>query len=265
MKVLLVIIFFLRFSQLYSQEITQIESLQSLYIEIFKEKEKLGNATGFIIKSSTRYYLVTNYHVITQKNPINNDWLYPHSKLLPDRIEINCISKNMESYVTISQSLYDNNRNPIWYQRKIGKEIVDVVQIPLRDTSEVKFFPINYKTSGYDNVLITPTDRIFIIGFPLGFKGDQELPIWKSGLIASEPDFDQEGKPIIWVDAITFPGMSGSPAYFMSKETVRFKDGKYGLVRGPSKFMGVFSHTNSNVYGALWKASFLAPIFDSLP
>ena len=39
------------------------------------------------------------------------------------------------------------------------------------------------------------------------------LPIWKRGSLASEPDFDQRGLPLLYIDTATRPGMSGSPVY----------------------------------------------------
>jgi hypothetical protein len=43
----------------FEQTITRIETVQSLFIEIYKDNLKLGSATGFIIRSRTRNYLVT--------------------------------------------------------------------------------------------------------------------------------------------------------------------------------------------------------------
>lgn len=265
-KRFLILILFFAPLLLFSQKPTKLESLQSLYLELYKGGVKLGCATGFIIKSETQYYLVTNYHVVTNKRPDNGGWLDPATPISPDKIKIQCIAKDLNSYTVIEESLVDNNGTPRWHENNVGSEKVDVIELPLIDTANVKFHPVNYKSSAYDSVLFTPTERIFILGFPLGLKSDQDLPIWKSGLIASEPDFDQEGKPILWIDAITFPGMSGAPVYFMSKEMLRLKNGQSAIISGPSKFMGVFSHSNKlQVYGALWKASFLEKIFDNLP
>ncbi|MBI4547894.1 MAG: trypsin-like peptidase domain-containing protein [Ignavibacteriae bacterium] len=246
--------------------ITKLESLQSLYIEVYRDSSKLGNATGFVIKSKTQYYLVTNYHVVTKKNPINNQWLDSTRPIAPNRIVIAHHANKLGNYVIKTEPLLDKSGNSLWYQNNINKEMVDVIELPLKDTLGVSFYPVNYHSSAYDSVLITPTDRVFILGFPLGLKSNSEFPIWKSGLLASEPDFDQDGKPIIWVDAITFPGMSGSPVYFMSNEVVTLKDGRSAFVRGNSAFIGVFAYSHAfNVYGALWKASYLRPIFDKLP
>ncbi|WP_298554597.1 serine protease [uncultured Algibacter sp.] len=245
----------------------QPESVQSLYFETYKGNIKLGSATGFVIKSKTKNYLVTNYHVLTNKNPKNGEWLDSKKPFSPDNIKIMHNANILGNYVVCSEKLFDKTGKKLWHENKIGKEMVDVVELPLTDTIRAKIYPVNYKTSSYDNVVITVTERIFILGFPLGIKSAPFFPIWKSGLIASEPATDQENKPIIWVDAITYPGMSGSPVYFKTDDVVKFKNGRHGMVQGDTaKFMGVFSHSHKfNVYGALWKASFLEKIFDDLP
>lgn len=267
MKKLLFLLSFILPCYLFAQNITRLESLQSLYIEVYKDAKKLGSATGFIIKSKTQNYLVTNYHVVTNKNPTNNKWLDPTNPISPNRIVITHNAKILGDYIIKTEQLMDTLGNTLWYQNNINSEKVDVIELPLRDTTGVQIYPVNYHSSPYDSVLITPTERVFIIGFPFGIKSSSVFPIWKSGLLASEPDFDQDNKPIIWVDALTFSGMSGSPVYFMSNEMVIFKNGRSGFVgRGSSMFMGVFAYSNAlNVYGALWKISFLRPIFDKLP
>lgn len=262
------LILFLLFSPVYliSQTITQKESVQSLYIETYKDATKLSSATGFIIKSKTQNYLVTNYHVITNKNPFSNKWLDKKNPIAPNKIVILHNADSLGSYIVKTEHLFDKSGNKLWYENKIKDDYVDVIELPLKDTLGIKTYPVNYKKSAYDEVQITPTDRVFILGFPRGVRSFPAFPVWKSGLIASEPDFDQEGKPIMWVDAITYPGMSGSPVYFKSKQMVNLKSGRNAFVTGQSKFMGVFSHSHKlYIYGALWKASYLKKIFDNLP
>lgn len=250
----------------FSQIITKKESVQSLYIEVYRDNIKLGSATAFIIKSKTQNYLVTNYHVVTNRNPINKAWLDPKDTISPNRIAIVHNAKKLGENLIKWEPLLDKKGNPLWHEDKINNEMVDVIELPLRDTTNITIYPVPYK-SPLDTVLLArPTDRVFILGFPLGLRSSPVLPIWKSGLIASEPDIDQENKPIIWIDAITYPGMSGSPVYLITNELID-KHGTTNMYTGSiSIFMGVFSHANQfNVYGALWKASYLKTIFDKLP
>ncbi|TRX29906.1 trypsin-like peptidase domain-containing protein [Flavobacterium sp. ZT3R18] len=266
-KYIFILAFIAQTSAFSQNKVIQPESVQSLYIELFNDSTFLGSATGFVIKSKTRNYLVTNYHVVTNRNPTNNEWLDPKFPIAPNKIKIVHNANILGNYTISTENLFDKKGNKLWYENKIKNEMVDVVELPLNDTIKAKIYPVNYKTSVYEQVRITTSERVFILGFPKGMKSAPFFPIWKSGLLASEPDYDQEGKPIVWVDALTYKGMSGSPVYFKPNDKVLFKDGAEGFISGggTAKFMGVFSHSYEFIYGALWKAEYLEKIFDSLP
>jgi S1-C subfamily serine protease len=78
--------------------ITRIESVQSLYIEVLRDNITLGSATGFIIKSNTQNYLITNWHVVTNKNPVTKNWLDPKVQISPNRIGIMQNAKTLGNY-----------------------------------------------------------------------------------------------------------------------------------------------------------------------
>ena len=247
-------------------QLIQKETVQSLYIELYRDSTPLGSGTGFIIKSKTKNYLVTNYHVLTNKNPDTGQWLDPKIPIAPNRVAIVQNASKLGDHVIKWEKLLDKNGNPLWHETKINKEMVDVVELPLHDTTGIAIYPVAYNNIVPDSFAIAPTDRVFIIGFPLGLKSAPFFPIWKSGLIASEPEIDQENKPVVWIDVASFPGMSGSPTYIILNETTTKSGDRIMFVGHQTFFMGVFSHGHPNqVYGALWKASFLKDIFDKLP
>ena len=59
----------------------------SLHIEIYFNDVHLSNATGFLCKKDDDFYLVTNWHVLSGRNPETNE---PLSKELaiPNKIKI---------------------------------------------------------------------------------------------------------------------------------------------------------------------------------
>jgi hypothetical protein len=244
----------------------QPETVQSLYLELYRDTTPVSSGTGFIIKSKTKNYLVTNYHVITNKNPVTRQWLDPKFPIAPNRIVIVQNATKLGDHIIKWERLLDDNGNPLWYQNQINNEIVDVVELPLHDTTGISIYPVPYENIVPDSFAVAPTDRVFIIGFPLGLKSAPFFPIWKSGLIASEPDINQENKPIVWIDVASFGGMSGSPTYLILNEATTRSGSRMMFVGHQTYFMGVFSHGHPNqVYGALWKASYLKNIFDKLP
>ncbi len=250
-----------------NQTITRLESVQSLYIETYFNEQLLGKATGFIIKSKTQNYLITNWHVVTNKNPVSTKWINPKRQISPNSIRILHNSKTLGNYTVKKEILLANDGKKKFKEFKIGNEMVDVVAIPLKDTlTNIKIFPVNYNQTP-DSLIVMPTDRVFVLGFPRGFKSAPALPIWKSGLIASEPDIDQEGKPIIWIDIFGYKGMSGSPVYLIT-DKFKYKNGNSENLIGGTRtiFMGVFSHTKFDIStGALWKSTYLKTLFNSLP
>lgn len=261
--ILLIFIFTFKIN---SQTISRIESLQSLYLELFNDSILIGKATGFIIKSKTQYYLITNWHVATNKNPVTNSWINPQLPISPTKIGIVHNGKILGTYSPRFESLISSKGQINFKEFVIGKEKVDVVALPLKDTiGNISFYPVNY-SKDTDTLLLRPTDRLFVLGFPHGFTSTFFFPIWKSGLIASEPDIDQENKPIIWLDIPSYGGMSGSPVYLI-EDRLTFKNGGWIDQMGTkeSYFMGVFSHGNDINIGALWKGNYLKKIFEALP
>src|SRR3990170_5099897 len=246
--------------------ITRIESVQSLYIEVFKDSIPLVSATGFVIHSKTQNYLITNWHVVTCKNPITKNWLYPNIHFSPNRIAIMHNAKQLGNYTVKFEDLIDRKANILYREYAIGKEIIDVVAIPLTDTlGDIKLYPVDFSKET-DSLLLEPTDRLFVLGFPKGIHSSPFMPIWKSGLIASEPDIDQENKPIIWLDIASFDGMSGSPVYLITDKLTYKNGSSINLIGGTqSFFMGVFSHSQDINVGALWKNNYLKNIFNFLP
>jgi hypothetical protein len=75
---LLLLLPLLSFSQ-----ITRMESIQSLIVVAYYNNTPLGTATGFIIKSNTQNYLVTNWHVVTGRNAWDFNWCNPKMQVQP--------------------------------------------------------------------------------------------------------------------------------------------------------------------------------------
>lgn len=247
------------------QMITRAESVQSLYVELFRDNKFLGRATGFVIRPKDQSYLITNWHVVTNKNPVDGSWLDTKNSISPNKIGILHNAKTLGKYAVKQEKLLDEKGNKLFKEFRVNGEMVDVVALPLKDTlGDITLYPVNFRNT-YDSLRLEPTDRLFVLGFPKGIKSTPFLPIWKSGLIASEPEIDQENKPIIWIDLASFGGMSGSPVYLITSE-LNYKNGNSSKLFGKvSFFMGVFSHGQDIDIGALWKSIFLKKKFELLP
>lgn len=244
----------------------QLQSLESLYIETAKDGRRILQGTGFIIKPDSTYYLITNWHMVTNKKTWDHTWVDTSNKIEPNEIYINHRSSRGINFIEpVLEKLIQDNGIKNYEEFKIKDQIIDVVAIPLKNVSSKKleFYPLDYKNT-YDGTGIIPTELITVIGYPDGVRSSLIFPIWKSGTVASEPIFDQGGLPIILVDLLGIGGMSGSPVYYVREDS----DPKHGNFISGAKFfyfLGVFSHGNPNIQlGVLWKSTYLQKLFDSL-
>ncbi len=283
MRKIIILIYVLFITNFITGQLPRIQSRQSLYIEMWSRNDKhISSATGFIIKPKKQYYLVTNWHVATGKNPINKMWEDTSNKIAPYYVKIfyNRYFERKEvvyaEQVIKDEILFDNKNKPIWHQDTLGKEMVDVVEIPLTDTNDVSIYPIDYKNK-YDTIIVSPTSVAFAVGYPLGLSSVNELklPIWKAGFISSEPTLNWNNEPLILFDVNGFPGMSGSPVYYIPKSFSTIRGGEYWYEI--SFILGVYSESiyqtepnknilfNKSVFGCLWKIDYLRPLFNKLP
>jgi hypothetical protein len=135
---------------------------------------------------------------------------------------------------------------------------------------------------------IRPTTPVALVGYPNGLADTKNaLPIWKTGTVASEPEIDFEGKPLMLVDVAAFPGMSGSPVFAIGNGMYELYDGNSvtpGNVRqlvgiyasmqmlNKHKYLEYLSHSvslgikdqESLQIGHIWKAKLILETLDSL-
>lgn len=94
----------------------QQETVQSLYLELYRDTTPIASGTGFIIKSKTKNYLVTNYHVLTNKNPVTGQWLDLKMAIAPNRVAILQNAPKLVEHVVKWEKLLDDNGKPLWHQ-----------------------------------------------------------------------------------------------------------------------------------------------------
>lgn len=236
-------------------------SLKSVKIIPAFQDMSLAVATGFFMRLQDKYdVLVTNWHVVTGKNPDTGKCI-EKSLAVPDRLKVSChSSKEIGNFIEEEIQLYDASGEPIWIEHPDGP-MVDVVFIPFKNP-DVNCVHVNVVLE--PKLPVLPGAVVHIVGFPLGLSNGESFPIWKTGHIASDVDLDFEvNRPAFLIDATTRGGMSGSPVYARSFGS--FMDGKGGQVIHVglyTEFIGVYSgrqHENSEI-GRVWKVSALGEI-----
>lgn len=245
-----------------SQTVRRLETLQSLYIQVYHNDSVLGNATGFVYQSPTRNYLITNWHVVTGRDSDTNKWI--GRSLTPNRVLIVHNGKEIGKPEFTFENLIDARGGKLYHEFRKDQQLLDVVALPLKDTLKATIYPVRYDPL-IDSLLLQPTIRVFVVGFPRGKSSGNYFPIWKSGLIASEPDFGYDNKPVFLLDFMGQTGMSGSPVYLISDKVLSEAN---NLEFDPtnSYFIGVFSAIlKSTNLGVVWQSKAIHPFLNSLP
>ncbi len=238
-------------------------SLRSLYLVLSKGKKQLGTATGFVVEKNKKYYLITNWHVLSGRNPRTNN---PHREDgdTPDRVHVIHHAENLGTWVakTRPEMLYDKKGERKWLEHKNGRA-VDVVALPLENLAkDVQLYPFDLSLADSDMVPQVAIP-VSIIGYPLGLTGPRFFPIWKTGHIASDPDLDYNSEPLFLIDATTKGGMSGSPVVLRARGVYKTRSGNKAISSGEvTLFLGIYSgriHKDSEI-GRVWRPRLIKEI-----
>jgi hypothetical protein len=217
-------------------------SISTTPINLLKGNDLVSQGSGFYYVrfdgDQQILFLITNYHVLTGSSPSEN------KPPLGDRITFQFHQSDEETgnVKTVMMPLFTKHGKPVWISSTTVPE-VDLAVIPIVPTAYqgCKVYGI---ASHWANpqMKIRPTTPVTLIGYPYGFYDTKNaLPIWKTGTVASEPEIDFDGKPLVLIDVSAFPGMSGAPAFAISSGMYELHDGNAvapGMVR---QFLGIYA------------------------
>lgn len=240
-------------------------SRTSLLVETFVNGKSVMSATGFIVKRSSGYFLITNWHVVTNKNPVTKLGLSP-TLAEPDSIRIRHHLLDKVGWQILQEPLYfDDGVTPRWIAHQDGNN-VDVIALPLTNiTPNIAIHDLPLEMADVQMIL-HPSMPISIIGYPYGLSASNIWPIWKTGHLATDPEVNYDNKPSFLIDATTRSGMSGSPVAIRISGAYMKKQGVYTFPETIIyKFLGIYSGRLDNdvELGRVWRPNVLLEIFDS--
>ncbi len=218
-------------------------SMTTTPIEQFFEKTELGTATGFVWIVGDKYYLITNWHVVTCRE-------FPSGKNLrkdagrPNMLRVMFNSADQTTFwkQPFEITIRDHDDKPLWLVHPLRKVDIAVVPLPLTEDQLkiLNLYPMNKLTSSDLAVYIGM--EVFILGYPFG-AGPPAYPIWKRGSIASEPDLAPFTDTFLRVDTASRPGMSGGPVILRSWTNHLMQDGTNRPLDATmrTRFIGVYS------------------------
>lgn len=158
-------------------------------------------------------FIVSNWHVLSGRNPLTGQPLNKEHGGCPDRVELALNLRGADGApqpIVVTIPVVGDGEN-LWLQHPKYGQNVDVAALLLPpDLQEQALLALNDLPETSDMGVYVGQD-VFILGYPLdpGLSGG--LPIWKRGSIATEPNHMLPSLPRLLVDAATREGMSGSP------------------------------------------------------
>lgn len=188
-------------------------SFFSRHLELYKNSLKIGDGTGFICSHPDRecYYLVSNFHVLTCRLPSNPAMLLPGYPDSPDEIRFTLNRRDDLEDRTIQLKI-DSDSMLVLHPRH--SEGVDIAAMEIHFNEEQKkFITTQSDLNLVEDIELSVTAELSIVGYPWGQSPISTFPIWKTGHIASEPDLIVSNLHRFFIDAFTHPGMSGSPVF----------------------------------------------------
>ncbi len=225
-----------------------IKSLVSSRLRMCFGDQELGLGTGFFYSEDGSFYLVTNWHNVTGRNPTD---FKPIDKSggIPNRIILSLNKKDqLGAWVEVAIPLYSDleNKHALWFVHPKWGQNVDIAIIPFAVPAEATIYPVNSKeVSKSPDMRISIAQDVFVLGYPRGLSGGGLFPIWKRATIATEPDVNVDDLPKMLIDTATREGMSGAPVF--AKSDGMYRDSKGNSVLSPGGgicFVGIYSGRN---------------------
>ncbi|AZO29998.1 trypsin-like peptidase domain-containing protein [Mesorhizobium sp. M1B.F.Ca.ET.045.04.1.1] len=216
-------------------------SVSTVPLEMFFNQTNLSQGTGFIWQTENDFFLITNWHNVSGKNPFTGKHL---SNTLAEPNIVRAwwnVRGQLGSKRSVDHPLRDNNDRPLWFVHPAHGRKVDVVALPVSPNDHLEAYPITAMEQ--IDLQIEIGMDVFVLGYPFGIAQQGGLPIWKRASLASEPEVAGAGGDLhMLLDTASRPGMSGSPIIRRSWGTALMANGGVGMMTGSAtKFVGVYS------------------------
>jgi hypothetical protein len=179
----------------------------------------LASGSGFFWKLNDHTFLVSNWHNFSGRDPQTGKSISDTGGV-PDSVTFTSYKRLSEadtdgffemSSARVPVPLYDDDLSGSrWlHHPKFGKK-VDIGAIDV--SQAVTGLEVRHVNVVEADAVLEPfaSQDVFIVGYPLGRITGAPSPVWKRGTIATDPTFDPDGLPKMYVDSATRAGMSGS-------------------------------------------------------
>jgi hypothetical protein len=248
-------------------------SFAAPYLEMSYNGQNLASGSSFFWKSDGRIFLVSNWHNFSGRNSETGQ---PNSPTggVPSHIKFLAYSREGQPDLNgnfpmainfIELPLYNSNMSGArWLEHPTFGRKVDVAAIDVSQFIEGFAIKCVNEIEGDAVLEAYPSQDVFIIGYPLGLIANAPAPVWKRGTVATDPNFNLDGLPMLYVDTATRKGMSGSiviARHIVVGSAVTRKDGTQSptfLYAREDVVLGIYSgrlgpHQIEAQLGIVWK------------
>lgn len=223
---------------------------------IAKNEKVQSTATGFFAKSKEVSYLVTNKHVIEEKENIELILKYKDTN---DSVYNEKLSLNFVQYRTQYHPKYDlcviNIHAAISYMRLHHKQIINYF-IDLDTQNDITYNDI---------------ETVVTCGYPCGFRDEyNNLPLVNNGITTTSINYNYKDQQIFLTDTHIYNGSSGSPVFIKRDNDYFFVGINYSIQPLPEAYdklklvdeanKKLFKHMASSVYSENIKKDVLVEI-----
>jgi hypothetical protein len=174
---------------------------------------RLAQASGFLWRYDGQIFLVSNWHVLSGRNPLTGQPLDSKNGVCPDRIELGLNLRGSDGVPqpAMAQASIVRDGGNLWLQHPQHGQNVDVAALVLPSEHQHQALLALNDLPETSNMAVYVGQDVFVLGYPLdpGLSGG--LPIWKRGSIATEPNHRPTGLQRLLIDSATREGMSGAP------------------------------------------------------
>jgi len=227
-------------------------SYTTTHMKMFFNEQFLATGTAFVMQYAGEYGLITNWHVLSGRNPITGKCLAINGGIpniakchvaLVHRLDDGPRFTETIHFLPVEIPLIDDEGNTTWNDNRANDPLSDYAIIlldkyipelnqPGRSLRSIQAGVVTIKKGKKAGGKLKAEDlnhfypqvghQVFIVGYPVGVEHSGVFPIWKGGTIASEPTSSLsisgvETEDLIYVDGLTRAGMSGSPVICLQK------------------------------------------------
>ncbi|MBA3068126.1 MAG: trypsin-like peptidase domain-containing protein [Hyphomonas sp.] len=201
--------------------ITSPISLCTVRVEMLFNDTLLATGSSFFYDYKGRSFLVTNRHNVTGCDQNTGKPLDVTRGGIPNsiRFKVPVAEKSGNSFRigsahVLSHLKWEEDDRPWLEHPQLGAS-ADVVAFDIAHHWPKFGKPVFHANTlpNYVPLSLKPALSVSVVGYPFGQAVNEFYPVWVSGSLASEPSFNADGKPALFIDCRTNRGSSGSPVF----------------------------------------------------